>query len=121
MADKNTTLQELKDIVKAFSKERDWDQFHTPKNLSMALTREASELMEIFQWSGSKESFERVKEKQEAVQDEVADVLHALLRFCDMTDIDLSEAFAKKMIKTAKKYPVKKCKGKPLKYTELDN
>jgi dCTP diphosphatase len=120
MADKNINLQELKEIVKGFAKEREWDQFHTPKNMSMVLTREASELMEIFQWSGSQASFERAKEKQEAVQDEVADVLHALLLFCNMTGIDLSEAFHKKMIKNAEKYPAEKCKGKSLKYNEYD-
>lgn len=118
MADKTTTLQELKDLAENFSKERDWDQFHSPKNISMDITIEAAELAEIFLWSGSKTSFERAKEKNQEVQDEVGDILHALLIFCNQTGIDLVEAFKQKLEKTKKKYPVDKCKGKSKKYTE---
>lgn len=118
MADKNTTLQELKEVVKAFSKEREWDQFHSPKNMSMDITGEAAELMEIFQWCTTEESYQRAEEKREAVEDEVSDILHGLLLFCDQTGIDLSEAFHKKMEKNKKKYPAERCKGKSDKYTE---
>ena len=101
--------------------ERDWDQFHSPKNLSMSIAVEAAELMEIFQWLTEKESFEikNNEKKFTHVKEEVADVFILLVRLCEILKIDLEEAFWDKMQKNAKKYPVNKCKGTNKKYDEL--
>lgn len=119
MEDNSTTIENLKQLVNTFSTERDWQKYHTPKNLSMALAVEAAELMELFLWCEYSESFNIVKEKQEAVADEVVDVLWAVLSFALATKIDLTKELKRKMIKTAKRYPIEKCKGKSTKYTEL--
>ena len=109
--DKKTTLAELKDMVQKFIKERDWQEFHTPKNLSMYISVEASELMELFLWCDSKDSFQTYKDKQQEVQDELADILMVILAFANATDIDITKAFESKFKKTAAKYPVEKYKG----------
>lgn len=90
-----------------FVAKRNWGKYHNPKNISMALTKEASELMEIFQWLERDESFliSKSPELMEQVRDEVADVLAYLLRLADLLEIDLNEAFWKKMEKNAQKYP----------------
>jgi NTP pyrophosphatase (non-canonical NTP hydrolase) len=115
--DSQTTLQELKDTVQAFVRERDWERFHSPKNLSMALAAEAAELMEHFLWDTLEQSHE--KAQSEDVADELADILLYLLEFANMTEIDISEAVAAKVKKNAVKYPVAKARGNALKYTEL--
>jgi len=119
MQDTTTTIESLKELVDEFVKERDWRQFHSPKNMSMALAAEAAELMELYLWCESSESKNVTTEKQEAVSDEIADILYWVLHFSSETGIDLSKALQKKMIKTGKKYPIEKCKGRPCKYTEL--
>jgi dCTP diphosphatase len=119
MADKTITFQELKDKIQKFTKERDWEQFHTPKNLSMALASEAAELMEHFLWSESKDSMDRYKEREKEIKEEVADIIIYLLCFCNATGIDISDAILNKIKINASKYPVDKCKGKCLKYNEL--
>lgn len=115
--DRATTIQELKDTVQAFVRERDWERFHSPKNLSMALAAEAAELMEHFLWDTLEASEETAR--KEEVADELADILLYLLEFANMTGIDISDAVASKVKKNAEKYPVEKAKGNALKYTEL--
>lgn len=119
MVNKPFSLNDFKDKVKQFVKERDWEQFHSPKNLSMDISIEAAELMELFLWCKSENSLTIFKEKEQDVKDEVADIFMALLCFCNVTGIDLEQAFLSKLKRTAQKYPVEKCKGKSTKYTDL--
>lgn len=112
-------LQELKNKVKQFRDERDWRQFHTPKNLAMALSVEASELAELFLWDDNEKSFITAKEKSEHLQEEMADVFIYLLSMTDILDVDLEQAVLNKLKKNEIKYPIKKSKGSCKKYTEL--
>lgn len=105
--------------IKQFADERDWEQFHSPKNISMALAVEASELLEHFQWMTQEESRNIQGEKKQEVADEVADVFLYLLRMCEQIGIDLIEAANQKIDKNAIKYPVEKSKGRSTKYNEL--
>ena len=98
--------------IRQFAEERDWEQFHTPKNLAMALSVEASELVEIFQWMTAEQSAEVMSgDKARAVQDEVADILTYLLRFADVLDIDLDAALAAKAADNKRRYTVSQAKG----------
>ncbi len=119
--DATTTLQQLKQRVDDFAREREWLQFHTPKNLSMALAAEAAELMEHFLWKDSHESHKTAADpsKKEDIQDELADVVIYALEFANVTGIDLASAINLKMQKNAAKYPVEKARGRSEKYTEL--
>ena len=121
MQDDTTTVAELRSRVLAFARERDWEQFHSPKNLSMALAAEAGELMEHFLWAESKTSGEvlRVRKKRSEIEDEIADVVIYALEFANMGGIDLAKAIETKLAKNALKYPVEKAKGRADKYTEL--
>ena len=114
----NSELNKLRNEIRAFVTERDWEQFHTPKNLACALSVEAAELLEHFQWlrTGSKEELGAIK--LEYVQHEIADVLVYLIRLADNLDIDLIEAVTKKMIINRKKYPVEMVRGDSRKYSE---
>lgn len=105
--------------IQKFADERDWEQFHSPKNISMALAVEASELLEHFQWMSQEESRNVQGEKKQEVADEVADVFLYLLRMCEQLDIDLIESANQKIDKNAIKYPVEKSKGRSTKYNEL--
>lgn len=106
---------------RAFVREREWEQFHSPKNLSMALAGEAAELMEIFQWLGEAESKKVMKKaaKAKAVSEELADVFYYLLRMADVLNVDLEKAFWEKMKENRAKYPTQLAKGRAAKYTEL--
>jgi len=97
--------------LKKFASERDWEQFHTPKNLAMALSVEASELVEIFQWLEPEESKLPDKKQIELINSEVADIAMYLLRFCDLLDINLESAIQRKIVKNEEKYPVNLSKG----------
>ncbi len=121
MADNTTTLQDLKDRVGDFARERDWLQFHSPKNLSMALAAEAAELMEHFLWVEPGKSLERATDeaRRAKIEEELADVVIYAIEFANVTGIDLAEAVAKKMVQNARKYPVEKARGRAEKYTEL--
>jgi NTP pyrophosphatase (non-canonical NTP hydrolase) len=120
MIDKTTTIAELQQKAASFINERNWRQFHGAKNLSMAITLEAAELMEIFTWArDQKEAAQLVEEKKEAVKHELADIVFATLVFCDEFNIDLSEAIIEKIAHNAKKYPIEKAKGMNKKYNEL--
>lgn len=115
--DSETTLQELKEAMLAFVRERDWEQYHSPKNLSMALAGEAAELMEHFLWETPEASYD--KASREDVADELADVLLYAIEFANITGIDIAAAIEAKMKKNAEKYPVDKAKGNARKYDEL--
>jgi len=107
--------------VLAFARERDWEQFHTPKNLSMALAAEAAELMENFLWMTPEDSLQAVNEpgRRTNVENELADVVIYALQFANRTGIDLATAITEKMAQNARKYPVEKARGRSEKYTEL--
>ncbi len=115
----NDNIKILKQKVKQFRDERDWKQFHNPKNLSMALSVETSELAEIFLWATTEESYNIANKKIEAVKEEIADVFIYLLSLSDVLNIDLQDAVENKLIKNCKKYPIDKAKGSCKKYTEL--
>lgn len=120
MNDKDTTIQELKDQLAPLWKERDWGQFHTPKNLSMNIAVEAAELMELFLWStDGKQSYKELKENRQEVERELADVIIAAISFALATKIDVAKAIEDKLVILAKKYPVELSKGKSTKYTKL--
>ncbi len=119
--DDNTTLGALKTEVLAFARARDWEQFHNPKNLSMAIAAEAAELMEPLLWVTPEESRAVMDrpDKRAALQDELADIVVYCLEFANQTGIDLSTAITEKMARNAQKYPVEKARGRAEKYNEL--
>ena len=120
MADAGTDpLSELRQRVRRFVEERDWDQFHSPKNLAMALSVEAAELLEVFQWLTEEESRNPTPEARAAAAEEVADVLIYLLQVSHQLGIDPLAAARAKLEKNAAKYPVDKSRGNNKKYTEL--
>ncbi len=112
-------LEALRLRLDAFAIERDWDQFHNPKNLAMALAGEAGELLEHFQWLTPLEAANLPPATRDAVALECADVLLFLLRLADKLDIDLAAAAHKKLALNAQKYPVEKSRGKATKYDKL--
>jgi NTP pyrophosphatase (non-canonical NTP hydrolase) len=111
-------IEELTEKVVRFRNARDWQRYHTPKNLAASISVEAAELLEIFQWS--EDGYEVVEDKREKIAEEVADIFIYLLLLCHECGINLIEAFNKKMEINESKYPVEKAKGKSSKYTELD-
>ncbi len=114
MSDQETTVAELKQLIRTFVDQRDWRQFHTPKNLVMALAVEVAELMEHFQWATAEESQQVVddREKYEDVSDELADVLGYTLEIANQLDVDLSSSMRRKMVKNEAKYPQEKYRGR---------
>jgi NTP pyrophosphatase (non-canonical NTP hydrolase) len=108
----------LKRRLREFARERDWEQYHSPKNLAMALSVEASEIVELFQWLTEEESGNLSAEKRSELEEEIGDVLIYLVRLADGFEIDPLDAAMKKLEKNAKKYPTERVKGKSLKYTE---
>ena len=114
-----TDLESLRDQLRTFASERDWDQFHSPKNLAAALAVEASELLEHFQWLTEAQSQQLPPETLNEVSNEVADVLLYLIRISDKLGIDLIAAAKAKIVLNAEKYPVEKARGSSRKYTEL--
>jgi NTP pyrophosphatase (non-canonical NTP hydrolase) len=112
-------LIELRDTLRAFTREREWDRYHTPKNLAMALIVEAAELAEHFQWLTAEESQSPQDGKREKIREELADVLIYLVELADTLDIDLAAAARDKIEKNALKYPVEKSRGNAKKYDEL--
>ncbi|MFA6263302.1 MAG: nucleotide pyrophosphohydrolase [Candidatus Babeliales bacterium] len=119
MADQQKTVQELKDFVNNFVKEREWNQFHNAKSLSMAIAIEAAELMEHFLWINSHDSENIVTANRSDIEDEMADVMITLLCLCNAYNVDISDAMERKMVINKKKYPVEKAKGRYDKYTKL--
>ncbi|MDA9962939.1 nucleotide pyrophosphohydrolase [Opitutales bacterium] len=114
-------LQKIQEFQREFARQRDWEQFHNPKNLAMALSAEVGELLEIMQWLTPKES-EEIKDsekKKTKVSEELADITYYVLRIADILDIDLDESLWSKMKQNASKYPVELAKGNAKKYTEF--
>lgn len=118
MADENGEFARVRDLVRVFVDERDWDQFHTPKNLSSALSVEAAELLEHFQWLQHGRIDELGPEKLVQVRHEMADVLVYLVRLADKLDVDLVAAVDEKMVHNRAKYPADLVRGDVRKYHE---
>ena len=116
--DSQTNIKQLKELVKKFSEERDWDQYHNAKDLAIGIITESSELLEYFRFKSEKEVEEIIIQKKEEISEELADILFFTLRLSQKYDIDLSAEFQKKIEKNAKKYPIEKSKGSNKKYTE---
>jgi NTP pyrophosphatase (non-canonical NTP hydrolase) len=112
-------IEELQQSLRVFAAERDWDQFHSPKNLASALAVEAAELMEHFQWLTEEQSRQLGDQGRAEVAAEIADVFIYLLRLSDKLGIDVLAAARAKMLVNAAKYPVEKSKGNAKKYTQL--
>jgi NTP pyrophosphatase (non-canonical NTP hydrolase) len=117
MADKQVTLHELKARMAAFVDERDWQQFHSPKNLSMSIAIEAAELMEHFQWLTVEQSQQLGADALQEIGEELADIVLYSLSLANYLQIDLSETVLAKMEKNQRKYPKEKVRGKAHKYT----
>ena len=114
-----TDLENLREQLRRFAAERDWDQFHSPKNLAMALSAEAGELLEAFQWLSEEQSRRLSPEALEAASEEIADVLLYLVRLSDKLGIDPIAVARRKLEKNAERYPADKARGNSRKYTEL--
>jgi NTP pyrophosphatase (non-canonical NTP hydrolase) len=114
MSDATTTINELREIIRKFVDERDWRQFHAPKNLAMALAIEAAELMEHFQWLGVDDSRELAGDpaKLAAIGEELADVIGYGLALANELNLDVSNAISNKMVKNAQKYPADEFRGR---------
>ncbi|MFT4862229.1 MAG: NTP pyrophosphatase (non-canonical NTP hydrolase) [Pseudohongiellaceae bacterium] len=111
-------LIEIRDLVRQFAADRDWDQFHSPKNLAMALSVEAAELLEHFQWLSQAQSAELPAAKRKQVAQEMSDVLVYLVRLADKLDIDLLQETKEKLVLNGEKYPAELVRGSAKKYTE---
>ena len=105
-------FDQVKERIDKFNKDRDWDKFHSPSNLSKSISIEANELLECFQWSDSNYEIDAVKE-------ELADVMNYCIQMSQVLNVDLIEIINQKMDKTEKKYPVEKSKGVSIKYDKL--
>lgn len=115
------TLAELTTRVRAFSDARDWGRYHSPRNLAMALSVEAAELLELYLWSADEGPQPLNPARQPKVADEAADVLMCLLNFCDRAGVDLGAALTAKLAAAERKYPADRVRGKALKYHEYDD
>ncbi len=114
-------LTEMSQKIKKFIEERDWAQFHSPKNLSMSIAIEAAELMEHFQWANTDEESRKIMDnaaQRGAIEDEIADIAIYLLDFCHLYGVNLEDVIQKKLEKNSKKYPCVLVKGKSDKYTQ---
>lgn len=109
-------LQKIQNIIKNFSQQRDWDKFHNPKNLAMALSVETAELVEIFQWLNEKQAATLQGDKKEHLEEEIADIAVYLLRICMAYNINLEDAIISKMKKNEKKYPLHDNEGNKIDY-----
>ena len=114
------TLDDLSDRLLAFARERDWEQFHSPKNLSMALAGEAGELLEHFQWLSEAQSADLPAEKKEAVGMEMADILIYLIRLAERLDVDLVDAAYRKIAINQQRYPADRVRGDARRADEYD-
>jgi len=119
---KRQNADSLKDLIQAavaFRDQRDWAQFHTPKELAISLAVESAEMLQLLQWWKDKDLDQIIKTKRPQIQDELADVFFSVLLLANELKIDLGQAFLQKLKKTGAKYPVNKSKGSPKKYMEL--
>ena len=113
-------LEKIQKKLRDFSEERDWEQFHSPKNLVMALSVEVAELTEIFQWSNDGGITEiKDPDLRKKIEGEIADVFNYLIKLTDILNMDLEKAALKKIQENAKKYPIDKSRGKSTKYSDL--
>jgi len=115
------SIEILRNRLREFAKERDWDQFHTPKNLSMALIAEAAELVEHFQWVEGDKSHLLDDKVRPSVEEEIADIFIYLVRIADKLGIDLYSAAERKIAINAGKYPADRVRGSAKKYTEYED
>ena len=113
-------MKELIGLIREFNKERDWEQYHSPKNLAMALSVEAGEIVEIFQWLTQDQSKNLDQDKLQNVKEEIADVMIFLTNLADRLGINPIEAAKEKLEKNRKNYPADKVRGKAFKYTEYE-
>lgn len=118
-SDKTTSIAELSAQVRVFNLDRDWSRYHSPRNLAMAVTVEAAELLELYLWSSDDGPQPPVASRQPKVAEEAADVMICLLNLCQAADIDLSAAVQAKLRQNAEKYPVEASRGRLEKSTEL--
>lgn len=120
-SDDERTIRDAMELVNGFCKERDWDQFHNPKDLAIGMTTESSELLELFRFKTEEQCKEMMSDapRSEMVRDELADVFYFVLRFAQMNDIDLYDALSHKLDKNRERYPVDKSKGSNRKYDEF--
>ena len=118
---KLSSVAQLQNRLREFARERDWDQFHTPKNLSMALIAEAAELVEHFQWVEGDKSHLLEEKVRPSVEEELADIFIYLVRIADKLEIDLYRAVERKIAINARKYPADKVRGSAKKYTEYED
>ena len=121
LSDSTTTVSELRERVLAFVRERDWEQFHSPKNLSMVLAAETGELMEHFLWATPEESRKIASDpaRRGRIAEELADIVIYALEFANATGLDVAASIESKISANARKYPVEKARGRSDKYTEL--
>ena len=119
MAKNTIGLDYLRRRLAEFAAQRDWDQFHNPKNLAIAVAGEAGELVDHFRWLTPEQAADLPRDAREEVALECADVLLFLIRLCDKLEIDLADAARRKLILNAKKYPVGKSRGRATKYSKL--
>jgi NTP pyrophosphatase (non-canonical NTP hydrolase) len=119
--DDNSNIKDLKNLVKKFCDERDWDQYHNAKDLAIGIITESSELLEHFRFKSIEEVENLFNEssKREEISEEIADIIYFILRFAEKYDIDLSLELQKKINKNREKYPIEKSKGLNKKYNEL--
>lgn len=118
MTDAETTLAELKAKVAAFNAERDWGRYHSPRNLAMAISVEAAELLELYLWCEDDGPQPAVASRAPKVEEEMADVLLCLLNLAERTGVDLAAAVERKMAKNAGKYPAAQVRGRMEKWDE---
>ena len=116
---KTNELIQIQNDLANFASERDWDKFHSPKNLSMAMSVEAGELVEIFQWLTDEESRNLTMKQKVRAEEEIADVFLYLLRIADKLNIDVVQVAKNKLATNAAKYPIEACYGNAKKYTDL--
>ena len=121
MNDSVSTINILKQEVQAFIDERDWQQFHSPKNIAMSIAIESAELMELFQWDTTEQSNDalRNEELRNEIKHELADIFSYVLDMAHVLHIDISESLMDKLQKNREKYPIELCKGRSVKYTKL--
>jgi dCTP diphosphatase len=111
-------INEITNKIKKFSEDRNWDKFHTPKNLTMALSVEVAELVEIFQWLSQEESSNLNEDDLQSVKEELADILIYLIRIADKFNIDLEESVDEKILVNEQKYPIELARGNAVKYNK---
>lgn len=118
----NVSIKVLKDKVQSFCEERDWDQFHNPKDLAIGISTEANELLDLFRFKIEEDMMDMLNDsvKRCSIEEELADTFFFILRFAQRNNMDLAEILYEKMKKNALKYPVEKAKGSNLKYTEYE-